>query len=72
MSGRDQPRRGDERPAAKTVYVVTERGERSFWNRVGVAFTNRDGSLTVKLDALPVSGVLQIRDDEQRGNGDEG
>ncbi len=46
----------------KVAYVITERGDRSFWNRIGVAFTNRDGSLSVKLDALPMSGQIHIRD----------
>jgi hypothetical protein len=46
----------------KIVYVITERGGRSFWNRVGVAFVNSDGSLNVRLEALPVTGELQIRD----------
>ena len=50
----------------KVAYVVTERGDKSYWNRVGVAFTNRDGSLNVKLDAYPVGGSLQIRDWEPR------
>ncbi len=48
----------------KVVFAVTEKGERSFWTRVGAAFPNRDGSMTVKLDALPMNGTLQIRDDE--------
>jgi hypothetical protein len=46
----------------KVVYVITKRGERSFWNRIGVAFVNRDGSLNVKLEAMPVAGECQIRD----------
>jgi hypothetical protein len=46
----------------KIVYVITTRQNRSFWNRVGVAFVNSDGSINVKLEALPVSGELQIRD----------
>ena len=46
----------------KIVYVVSERGQKSYWNRVGVAFVNGDGSIAVKLDAVPVSGELQIRD----------
>ena len=46
----------------KAVYTVIERGSRSHWLRVGVAFVNRDGSLNVKLDALPVNGTLHIRD----------
>jgi len=46
----------------KIVYVITERNQKSYWNRVGVAFVNSDGSINVKLEALPVSGELQIRD----------
>ncbi len=46
----------------KIVYVITERNGRHYWNRVGVAFVNRDGSLNVKLEAVPVSGEFQIRD----------
>lgn len=46
----------------KIVYVITERNNKSFWNRIGVAFVNQDGSINVKLDALPVSGEMQIRD----------
>ncbi|HEX2731384.1 MAG TPA: hypothetical protein VHM70_07265 [Polyangiaceae bacterium] len=60
----------------KIAYVITERNGRSFWNRCGVAFVNGDGSLNVKLESLPVSGEIQIRDyvprDDSQGrwNGD--
>jgi hypothetical protein len=50
----------------KVCYTVTERNGKSYWNRIGVAFTNRDGSLNVRLEAVPVSGQLQIRDYEPR------
>jgi hypothetical protein len=49
------------------VYAVLDRkdGGRPYWMKVGAAFTNRDGSLTVVLDAFPSStNRLQIR--EQR------
>ena len=46
----------------KICYVLSEKNGRNFWNRIGVAFVNGDGSLTVKLTALPVSGEMQIRD----------
>ena len=46
----------------KVVYVISSRGERRYWNRVGVAFVNSDGSINCKLVSLPVSGELQIRD----------
>lgn len=55
-----------EQSRMKVAYVITERGDRSFWNRIGVAFLNRDGSINVKLDALPLSGMLQIRDYEPK------
>lgn len=48
----------------KDVFAVYEpkapARERRFV-RVGVAFENRDGSLNVLLDALPLSGRLHIR-----------
>jgi hypothetical protein len=51
----------------KAVYMITEReGARSFWTRIGSAWVNRDGSTTLRLDALPLSGTLQVRDPEPR------
>jgi hypothetical protein len=50
----------------QSVFAITERGDKSFWTKVGVAYVNRDGSVNVQLDALPVSGRLQIRSDEER------
>jgi hypothetical protein len=46
----------------KIAYVIIERNGRKFWNRIGVAFINSDGSMNVKLEAIPVSGEMQIRD----------
>lgn len=45
----------------KDVYTIQQSGERSFWIKLGVAFVNKDGSLNVKLDGLPVNGSLHIR-----------
>ena len=36
-------------------------GKKSFWNKVGAAFENKDGSISVHLDSLPLDGKLQIR-----------
>jgi hypothetical protein len=47
----------------KAVYTVIDRGQgKSVWVRVGVGFTNRDGSLNLRLDAIPVNGMLQVRE----------
>jgi hypothetical protein len=51
-----------EQNRMKIAYVITQRNDRNFWNRVGVAFVNKDGSINVKLEAMPVSGEIQIRD----------
>jgi hypothetical protein len=56
----------DRNNETKTVYAVTERNGKSFWTKVGVAFTNADHSITLQLDALPVSGRLQIREGDER------
>ncbi len=59
---------GDKK--ARDVFVITEKpgpdGTKSYWTKVGKAFENRDGSVTIKLDALPLSGTLQIRDEQER------
>lgn len=56
----------DERKM-KAVYSIIERaGGKSYWMRIGVGFVNRDGSMTLKLDALPTNASLHVRDMEMR------
>ncbi|HTN42773.1 MAG TPA: hypothetical protein VMN77_03140 [Nitrospiria bacterium] len=47
---------------ARHVFTVVDRGGKSYWIRIGAAFGNYDGSETVLLDALPINGRMQIRD----------
>ncbi len=47
------------------VYAVPEEkdGEKAFWKKIGIAFTNRDGSINLFLDALPLgTNKLQVRE----------
>lgn len=48
----------------KDVFMISERKneESKSWTHIGVAFVNRDNSLNVVLDAVPVNGHLHIRD----------
>jgi hypothetical protein len=47
----------------KVVWTIVDRGQgKSYWTRVGVGFVNRDGSITLRLDAIPINGTLQIRE----------
>lgn len=56
----------------KAVYTIVEReGHKARFVRLGIAFVNRDGSLNVVLDALPVSGTLHIRDFPPREGEDD-
>ena len=50
----------------KVVYAIIDRPPRKHWLRIGLAFVNRDGSLNVRIDAVPLTGHLHIRDDSQR------
>lgn len=52
----------------KDVYSITERGEQgsSAWSKIGVAFVNKDDSLNVVLDAIPMNGKIHIRDRKKK------
>ena len=57
------------------VYAVLDRkdGGRPYWLKIGAAFTNRDGSLTAVLDAVPTStNRLQIREQKALEEGRPG
>jgi hypothetical protein len=48
---------------AFVVYTIVETPEDrdDFWQRVGSAWKNKDGSINVVLNALPVNGKLHLR-----------
>ncbi len=56
----------ESKTTMKVVYTVVERGGKSFWVKVGIGGVNKDGSINLKLDAVPVNGTLQVRDWEPK------
>jgi len=46
-----------------TCYTVRDRGEdrKAYWLAIGSAWTNQDGSFTLKLDANPLDGEIVMR-----------
>ena len=44
------------------VFNIAEHDGKAVWRRIGIATTNRDGSINVTLDAVPVNGKLHIRE----------
>ncbi len=62
-------RNGGRRLAVYAINEAKELGKPSRWTKIGVAFTNRDGSTTLLLNALPIgTDRLQVREqrDEDR------
>lgn len=48
------------------VYHIREwedkkEGKKSFWTTVGVGFRNRDDSINIRLNLLPIDGKVQLR-----------
>jgi|CXWL01.1.fsa_nt_gi hypothetical protein len=46
------------------VYSIAQKNNANgaIWARAGIAFTNRDGSLNIYLDVLPLEGQLHLRE----------
>ena len=53
-------------PKEWTAYVITGKGERKFWTKVGECTTNPDGSIEVVLESLPIDGKLHLRPNVHR------
>ena len=51
-----------------TCFTVRDRGDdrKPFWMAIGSAWTNRDGSFNLQLDALPVDGKITVRPRKKR------
>ena len=45
----------------KQLVAAVNRGDATFWTRIGVAFENRDGSWTLKFDLLPTSAATTVQ-----------
>ncbi len=47
----------------KEVYNIIERDNaKPVWTRVGIGFVNRDNSINIILESLPLNGKLHVRD----------
>lgn len=55
------------------VYTIIDKPgtDRSFWWRIGTAWINRDQSINIQLDALPVNGKLHVREGVERAPGEK-
>ena len=65
----DNTQQQQQRRTLKVYTIVEKPGfPKGIWLEIGVASTNRDGSVSGKLDALPANGAIHIRPyDPQKG-----
>ena len=45
-----------------TIVEIEKDKGKNHWIRIGIAFENKDGSINVKLNCLPVNATLHIRE----------
>jgi hypothetical protein len=43
-------------PTHAIWHIRDREGKKGFWTEIGVGFTNRDGSITLKLNLVPIDG----------------
>ena len=56
----------NRRPSLIAYQVREGKDNQSYWDRCGVAWSNRDGGFTVQLHAVPLSGRIVLRKPENR------
>ena len=56
------------RTPSHKVYWIRDRGEgrKASWTEIGVGFVNRDGSVNLALNLVPLDGRVQLRKIEER------
>lgn len=58
----ETPQQESHNKPAYIAYVTKAGTEKPFWTAIGAAWSHKDGKgLRIKLDAIPVSGVIELR-----------
>ena len=64
---RDMSDRPHAAPTHAIWHIRDREGKKAFWTEIGVGFTNRDGSITLKLNLVPLDGgMIQVKPIEPR------
>ena len=54
------------------AWHVTDKGEKSFWNKVGAAWRHKDDKgYTLQLETVPINGRIVLRQPLDEPNGDD-
>ena len=57
----------NRRPSLIAYQVRDGKDDASYWDRIGVAWSNRDGGFTVQLHAVPLSGRIVLTKPKSNG-----
>ena len=74
MSQNSSQHNGSRKPSLHAFHVRESGNGKSFWTRIGAAWSNKDGGFTLQLDCVPLDGriVCQVpKDKEPDGNSDQ-
>ena len=47
-------------PTHAIWHIRDREGKKAFWTEIGVGFTNRDGSIALKLNLVPIDGGMIV------------
>ena len=47
-------------PTHAIWHIRDREGKKAFWTEIGVGFTNRDGSITLKMNLVPIDGGMIV------------
>lgn len=57
-------------PTHAIWHIRDREGKKAFWTEIGVGFTNRDGSIALKLNLVPIDGgMIVVKPLEARDQG---
>lgn len=75
IMARTNTKRDNQQPNAPEflAWHVTDKGEKSFWNKVGTAWRHKDGKgYTLQLEVVSINGRIVLRQPLEEPNGGDG
>ena len=57
----------NRKPSLIAYQVRDGKGDQSYWDRVGVAWSNRDGGFTIQLHSIPLDGRIVLTKPKSNG-----
>ena len=56
----------EQKQTMEVYHIVEREGQKSRWTRIGIGFVNKDSSLNLFLETLPLDGRIHVRTRSER------